>query len=249
MYSPKLHLFPKAILREYLQYKILASIFSHPLSQKLCFIWWTALRIGYGAQRFSEDIDFDNRLLTQHEFEEITTLISQNLEAEWYEVEIRHTYKGAFHCAIKIPKLLFDNDLAPMASEKIVIKIDTSAQWYDYTPDMAVLQQFGIISPYRLIPRDILLWMKFSAFFGRIKWRDIFDIVYLLGMNIIPHRWFCKHAFGIDNSHDLKIAIQKRIEELDLDTLQHDVQPFLFDAQDQSVVLFPKIIEQTKFLD
>jgi len=60
-FPPKLHNFPKAMLREYLQYKILASIFSSPIAQKLCFIWWTALRIGYNSQRFSEDIDFDNR--------------------------------------------------------------------------------------------------------------------------------------------------------------------------------------------
>jgi predicted nucleotidyltransferase component of viral defense system len=246
-YPPKLHNFPKAILREYLQYKILASIFSSPLSEKLCFIWWTALRIWYGSQRFSEDIDFDNRWLTIEDFEKITKIVEENLLLEWYEVEIKHIYKWAFHCNIKIPKLLFENDLASMATEKLVIKIDTASQGYDYTHDTFVLQKFGIVAPYKIVPKDILLSMKLSAFFSRVKWRDIFDIVFLLGMWINPNWWFCEHFFGINNAVTLKTAIKKRISELDLVSLQKDVQPFLFDSDDKSVELFERIIDQTDF--
>lgn len=246
-FPPKLHKFPKAILREYLQYKILASIFSQKLSQKLCFIWWTALRIWYGSNRFSEDIDFDNRWLTTEEFEKITKTIEQDLLLEWYQVEIKHIYKWAFHCSIKIPKILFENNLASMSTEKLVIKIDTTQQWYNYKWNMLVLQKFGIISPYNLVPRDILLSMKLSAFFSRVKWRDVFDIVFLLGMSIQPNRWFCNHTLGIKDWKTLKIAIKKRITELDLISLQRDVQPFLFDSNDRSVELFFQIIEQTTF--
>ncbi len=246
-YPPKLHNFPKAILREYLQYKILASIFSSPLSKKLCFIWWTALRIWHNSQRFSEDIDFDNRWLTVEEFEKLTKVVEQELLLEWYEVEIKHVYKWAFHCSIKIPKLLFDNNLASMVTEKLVIKIDTTPQWYNYSHDTFVLQKFGIVAPYKMVPKDILLSMKFSAFFSRAKWRDLFDIVYLLWMWVKPNWWFCKHSFGIDNWKSLKIAIKKRLNELDLIALQKDVQPFLFDSNDKSVELFDKIIEQTDF--
>ncbi|HRX63791.1 MAG TPA: nucleotidyl transferase AbiEii/AbiGii toxin family protein [Candidatus Absconditabacterales bacterium] len=246
-YPPKLHNFPKAILREYLQYKILASIFSSPLSKKLCFIGGTALRIGHNSQRFSEDIDFDNRGLTVEEFEKLTKVVEQELLLEGYEVEIKHVYKGAFHCSIKIPKLLFDNNLASMVTEKLVIKIDTTPQGYNYSHDTFVLQKFGIVAPYKMVPKDILLSMKFSAFFSRAKGRDLFDIVYLLGMGVKPNWGFCKHSFGIDNGKSLKIAIKKRLNELDLIALQKDVQPFLFDSNDKSVELFDKIIEQTDF--
>lgn len=246
-FPPKLHNFPKAILREYLQYKILASIFSNPISQKLCFIWGTALRIWYNSQRFSEDIDFDNRWLTKQEFEKLTKIIQHDLSLEWYEVEIKHIYKWAFHCNIKIPKILFENNLASMATENLLIKIDTTPQWYNYSHDTFVLQRFGIVSPYKIVPKDILLSMKFSAFFSRLKWRDIFDIVYLLGIWTKPNRWFCKHSLLIDDAKTLKLAIKKRISELDLNSLQKDVQPFLFDSYDQSVSLFDKIIDQTQF--
>lgn len=248
LYPPKLHAFPKAILREYLQYKIIASIFSYPLSKKLCFIWGTALRIWYNSQRFSEDIDFDNRWLTSKEFEKITQIIHKDLLLEWYEVEINHVYKWAFHCTIKIPQLLFDNNLASMAKEKLVIKIDTTPQWYTYKTTMAVLQQFWIVAPYKIAPRDILLSMKLCAFFSRKKGRDIFDIVCLLWYWTKPHWWFLKHELGISTPKILKEKIVNRIKELDLVSLQRDVQPFLFDITNQSVILFPKIIEQTTFL-
>jgi hypothetical protein len=46
---------------------------------------------------------------------------------------------------------------------------------------------------------------------------------------------------------ELKTYLTKNLEGLDLIQLQRDVQPFLFDPKDQSVVLFPQIINQTSF--
>jgi hypothetical protein len=40
------------------------------------------LRIGYDSQRFSEDLDFDNRGLTEQEFESITHEIETMLKLE-----------------------------------------------------------------------------------------------------------------------------------------------------------------------
>lgn len=69
LYPASLHYARKAILREYLQVKILSIIFSLPESGKLCFIGGTSLRLVYNSQRFSEDLDFDNWGLTVEEFE------------------------------------------------------------------------------------------------------------------------------------------------------------------------------------
>jgi predicted nucleotidyltransferase component of viral defense system len=246
-FPPKLHTFPKAILREYLQHKMLASIFAHSAASKLCFIGGTALRIGFDSQRFSEDLDFDNRGLVPAEFEALTEKVRQDLLEEGYEIEIRHIYKGAFHCIIKIPKLLFDNELASMATEKLTIKIDTVAQGIDYAPEMKILQQFGIVAPYRIAPKNVLLSMKFSALFERVKGRDIFDIVYLLSLGATPDWKVCEQLFQVSNAEGLKEKLESRIKELDFSTLQRDVQPFLFNPNDQSVLLFPQIIQQTTF--
>jgi len=48
------------LLREYLQYKILALLFDSAYANKFAFLGGTCLRIVHSNQRFSEDLDFDN---------------------------------------------------------------------------------------------------------------------------------------------------------------------------------------------
>lgn len=247
-YPPKLHNFPKWILREYLQYLILQNIFSQKTAKKLCFIWWTSLRIWYWSQRFSEDLDFDNRWLTVEEFEEMTKNVEKMLKLEWYEINIRHIYKWAFHCTIKIPQLLYDNNLASMATENLTIKIDTTPQWFNYEKKQKLVQNFWLLFPINIADEQTLLSMKLSAFFSRIKGRDLFDIVYLLWKTQSPNWDILKEKYNIKNSSQLKQKIAEKNQTLDFTQLQKDIQPFLFDPNNQSVQYFPQIIEQTEFL-
>ncbi len=245
-YPPLLYSREKDILREYLQYKILDYIFSCPQSKKLCFIWWTALRIGYGNTRFSEDLDFDNRWLTPSEFEEITTVIKKKLEQEWYIVEIRHIYKWAFHCIIKIPEILFDNNLAQMKTEKIMIKVDTVAQGFDYTPKKFLLEKFEVSTSITMTDLPQLLSFKINALLSRHKWRDIYDICFILANNKKPD-WAILKKLNITTSKQLKEKILKRLHDIPLKTMQEDVQYFIFDANDDRILRFKEIIDQTEF--
>ena len=70
-YPENLQRFERAILREYLQYKVLQAIFESRYASNLAFLGGTALRIVHGNNRFSEDIDLDNFGLTWDEFEEV----------------------------------------------------------------------------------------------------------------------------------------------------------------------------------
>ena len=117
------------MLKEYLQYKVLKIIFASKYWTKLSFLWGTALRIVYNNNRFSEELDFDNFGLSYEEFEELAKQIQADLQFEGVEVEMRGIKKRAFHCHIKLPQILYDNQLAPMPSQKILIQIDTVAQW------------------------------------------------------------------------------------------------------------------------
>lgn len=245
-YPPILHSREKDILREYLQYKILDYIFSCPESKKLCFIWWTALRIWYGNTRFSEDLDFDNRWLTEAEFKKITTIIKKKLEQEWYIVEIRHIYKWAFHCIIKIPKILFENKLSSMETEKIMIKIDTVAQWFNYQIKKFLLQKFEVSTTINIVDFPQLLSYKINALFGRHKWRDIFDIIFILANNKKPDRKILKKLWA-STPWKLKLKILERIKWLSLETMQNDVKHFIFDANDTRVLNFKETINQTEF--
>ena len=59
-YPENLQRFERAILREYLQYKVLQAIFESNYASNLAFLSGTALRIVHGNNRFSEEIDLDN---------------------------------------------------------------------------------------------------------------------------------------------------------------------------------------------
>ena len=56
-YSEPLQGYERAIVREYLQYKILQAIFESKHASHLSFLGGTALRIVHGNSRFSEDIE------------------------------------------------------------------------------------------------------------------------------------------------------------------------------------------------
>jgi len=49
----------KAIIREYLQVKILDLIYQNPISLNIYFVGGTSLRLLRNLDRFSEDLDFD----------------------------------------------------------------------------------------------------------------------------------------------------------------------------------------------
>lgn len=110
-YPEKLQVFESFVLREYLQYKILEIVFESDFKDQLCFLGGTCLRIVHQNQRFSEDLDFDHFGLAEKEFDAITTHISKELQLLGYSVEMRNVHKGAYHCYLKFPSLLFHEGL------------------------------------------------------------------------------------------------------------------------------------------
>jgi len=107
-YPPSLRQFEKRILREYLQYKILEIIFDSKskISAKLSFLGGTALRIIYGNQRFSDDLDFDNFGLTKLEFQNLAKSIKVGLELQGIKTQTDVSFKGAYRCNLRFPEIL-----------------------------------------------------------------------------------------------------------------------------------------------
>ena len=105
-YPEHLRHFKRNILREYLQYKILAVIFGGKYASKFAFMGGTAIHIIHGASRFSEDLDFDNRGLTQDDFCVLTKAIWRQLSLEGFRVDTGTSFKGSFSADIKITGLL-----------------------------------------------------------------------------------------------------------------------------------------------
>src|SRR3990167_7154085 len=156
-YPEHLRAFKESILKEYLQYKILNSIFNSPYSEKLAFLGGTALRILYGNTRFSEDLDFDNLGLTEKEFKQLSEIIEKDLRLEGIEVKIKTVTKDAYRIKIRIPKLLFDTGLTSVSEQKILIQVDTVPQNFEYTPDKPLLNKFDVFTQINAVPKELLL--------------------------------------------------------------------------------------------
>ncbi|MEA3449957.1 MAG: nucleotidyl transferase AbiEii/AbiGii toxin family protein [Patescibacteria group bacterium] len=243
---PGINGFERALLREYLQYKILNAIFVSKIGRKLSFLGGTALKIVYGGYRFSEDLDFDNFNLGKNEFEQMTHEIKRALDLEGYLTEIRNVYKGAFHCHIKISELLFNNNLSHMASEKLVIQVDTVPHNFKYEPKVYYLQKFDVGRNIKVTPIDILLSQKIAAIFGRkrTKGRDFYDVLHLINRTDFNYEYL-DFKLGIKNKKELKEKLLSFCQDLNFAHLSEDVMPFLLKKQDAEQILhFQEYIEQ-----
>lgn len=246
-YPDSLQKFERSILREYLQYKILESIFESKFAHKLSFIGGTALRIVHDNTRFSEDLDFDNSGLTENNFEELMSIIKRSLELQGLMVEARNTYKGAYHCYIKFPDLLYKYGLTPQKREKILIRLDTFSQNFEHQADRILLNKFEVLTEILVTPLDLLLSQKILAAVDRkqAKGRDFFDIVFLLGKDVKPNVSYLEQKLGVETRKQAWEKLLQKTSQLDMKALAKDVQPFLFTAKDaRKVELFAEVIRQ-----
>jgi len=246
-YPANLKAFKHFILREYLQYKILQIIFDSEYSTQLSFLGGTCLRIVHGNARFSEDLDFDNFGLGEDIFENISAHIKNKLAQEGYSVEMKTVYRGAYHCYIRFPKLLYQEGLSGHLEEKILIQLDTEPQHFKFTPEKYILNRFDVFTQIFNTPLDILLAQKFYAILNRQrnKGRDFFDVVFILSKTDSPNYDYLSVKANISNAKQLKERILEKCSRIDMEAMAKDVQPFLFDPADtKKVVLFPEYIKQ-----
>jgi predicted nucleotidyltransferase component of viral defense system len=246
-YPENLHKFKRFMLREYLQYKILEIIFDSKYANKLSFLGGTCLRIVYNNSRFSEDLDFDNFNLPENDFYKISDIIKTKLSRLGYDIEIKNIIAGAFHCYIRFPKLLYEEQLSGHTKEKILIQLDTKPHHFRYTPTPFIINKFDVFTSIKTCPPDILLAQKFYALINRKrkKGRDFFDIIFLLKM-YQPNYDYLKQKLNINNSKDLKIRVLDELEKIKLKDMANDVQKFLFNPDDvKYILMFKDYINQT----
>ncbi|MDH5400714.1 MAG: nucleotidyl transferase AbiEii/AbiGii toxin family protein [Cyclobacteriaceae bacterium] len=248
-YPDSLQVYERFILREYLQYKILEIIYDSPYEHKLSFLGGTCLRIVYNNSRFSEDLDFDNFQLSMEEFETLAGIVKTELERLGYVVQMKNVKKGAYHCYIRFPEILFREGLSGHREEKILIQIDTEPHQYDYKPDQPLLNKFDIFTQINVTPKNILLAQKFYAIINRKrnKGRDFYDLVFLMGLGVKPDYNYLESKLRAGSPEKLRDMVLEKCATLSMREMANDVRPFLFDSKDEKkVLLFPQFIEQVE---
>lgn len=248
-YPEQFHGRGEFLLREYLQYKILEILFKSKYASKFAFLGGTCLRIVHQNNRFSEDLDFDNFDLSVGDFEAVSQIISRELKQQGYKVEMRNVLKGAYHCYIRFPGILYETGLSGHKEAKILINLDTQSQGFQFKPIISYLQKFDVLVQIYSTPLDLLLSQKIVAITKRRrpKGRDFFDTIFLIGKTK-PNYNFLDFKLNISTPDDLKEHLLKECQKIDFQKIAADVQPFLFNPREiDRVLIFPDFIKTISF--
>lgn len=244
-YPEPLRPFGRALLREYLQYKLLEAALESPVAGRLRFMGGTCIHMVHGSPRFSEDLDFDNLDIAAGDFEALCRAVVRTLELEGCRVECATSCAGAFTASLRFPGLLHEQGLSGHREEKLLVKLDTEPQHFPYEPEKVLLRRFDVLARIDVVPVDILLAQKMLCVLGRARamGRDFFDVVWLLAKTG-PHMGYLRAKADIRGSDDLRERLLARWRSLDTQALLRDLGPFLPAPRDlQRVAAFGEVIE------
>ena len=247
----------KNAIKEIMQEIVLCGLSRAGFFKKAAFYGGTALRIFYGLDRFSEDLDF-SLISPDPEFDlsAYFSTLRKELAAYGLNVEIAEkekTHDSAIRSAFlkgntKEHILLFyasdpiANEIAHNESIKIKFEVDTN-------PPVGA----NVEHKYRLLPApyEITLYDAPSLFAGkahavicrawknRVKGRDLYDYVFYLSRGVslnICHLkarlvqsgvWKEEDAFTVE---DAKRLLYARFDSIDYEQAKEDVKPFVKDT-------------------
>jgi len=231
--------FDKHLLKEYLQLMILDYISSIPIIKKITFIGGTNLRLVKGIDRFSEDIDFDCKELSEEEFVEMTNGVIRFLERSGLRVEARDKENPkltAFRRNIHFPELLFDLGLSGHKEERFLIKIENQDQGIIYSPVITNIKGCGFFFPFPVPSDSVLCSMKIAAMLSRAKGRDFYDLMFLLSQTKPDYDFLSKRC-GVHNLREFKQATAELQKKVDLKKKQKDFEHLLFNKANSEKIL------------
>ncbi|AYD48063.1 nucleotidyl transferase AbiEii/AbiGii toxin family protein [Arachidicoccus soli] len=231
--------FYKHMLKEYLQLMILDYLSSTPYTKKIVFIGGTNLRLAKGIDRFSENIDFDCKDLSENEFMEMTNNIMLFLKRSGWRVETKDKYNAkltAFRRSIYFPELLFDMELSGHKEERFLIKVESQDQGINYKPNIIDISGCGFFFPFPAPSDGVVCSMKIAAMLARSKGRDFYDLMFLLSQAKPDYDFLAKRC-GINNLKEFKEATKERLKTIDLNVKQKDFEHLLFNKANSEKIL------------
>ena len=231
--------FDRYMLKEYLQLLILDHLASTPYINKVSFIGGTNLRLIQGIDRFSEDLDFDCKELSEKEFLEMTDSVVLYLQQNNIKVETRDKANPnltAYRRNLYFPEMLFNLGLTGHKEVRLLLKVEAQDQGVAYQPVVATVNKMGFFFGIQVPPIDVLCAMKFAAILSRQKGRDFYDVIFLLSKTK-PNMDFLQARTGISSIEELKNAVSERLKGIDLSQKQRDFSHLVFNEHNAGRVL------------
>lgn len=255
-YNPKNNDEKRNVIKEVMQEIVLCGLSKAGFFNVAAFYGGTALRIFYGLDRFSEDLDF-SLLIKDKEFDlskyfpvlkEVVSSYGLDVDIELKNKTKDSYVQSAFLKGDTIEHFLlfYPNDLVEgiNKNEKVKIKFEIDTM----PPGLATYE-----TKYRLLPTPygVKLYDESSLFSGkihavicrswksRVKGRDLYDYIFYLSRKSkynLPHlreklidSGFIDKKTKLDND-DIKRILIDRFNEIDFEAAKNDVVPFIKDT-------------------
>lgn len=242
-------LFQKHILKEYVELLALEWLSRSVYAEKLTFIGGTNLRLIQGIDRFSEDLDFDCKQLTETDFVAMTDGVIRYLQLQGLQAVAKDKDGGvlkAYRRNVYFPELMFSLQLTGHREERFLMKIEAQDQGIQYEREMATIQRLGFFYPVAVPSLSVLLSMKLSALLSRQKGRDFYDTLFLW-QRTIPDFDFLYKRCGIGDMSALMAALQEMVTHTNLAMKQRDFEHLLFEPRKSEQILhFMEIVSSHK---
>jgi len=233
--------------REIFQEITLAGLSRGKFFEKASFYGGTALRIFYGLDRFSEDLDFTlNNTDANFTLENYIPFINEEFQLLDLKVDLEYSSKklekqieSAFLKSDTIlANLSINNKTGPIKSLKIKIEVDTIPPLKFETESKLLFRPYSFYI--NVLKKEYLFAGKLHALLfrnwkSRVKGRDWYDFEWYVRNNIpvnISH--FYERAFQSGNIDEIQLTpklvkemIIKKIDTVNLDDAKSDIERFI----------------------
>lgn len=251
----------KNAIKEIMQELVLCGLSRAGFFKKAAFYGGTALRIFYGLDRFSEDLDF-SLMISEPEFklEDYFPILSKEIESYGLNVDIQtkekninsHIKSAFLKGNTKEHMLLFyPNERITGVHKGELIKIK-------FEIDIDPPKHASYETKYRLLPSpyEINLYDAPSLFAGkvhdvicrgwknRVKGRDLYDLTFYISRNIpvnlthLRERLIQTNTINETDEFNLdkvKEMLNKKFDDIDFNDAKKDVIPFIKNIQSLNI--------------
>jgi predicted nucleotidyltransferase component of viral defense system len=254
-------------LREVMQEIALAGLYRGGFFDKAAFYGGTCLRVFHGLQRFSEDLDFSLlQASTDFSLEPYFRTIHDEFNAFGFAVEIVAKKKSVpsdiESAFLKKTSSIYDVRISGSKMIKIKFEVDT------FPPLGFTVQERLLIRPYSFYVKCFSLpdlfagkmhALLFRQWKNRVKGRDWYDFEWYVKQGVelnLDH--FVERALQSGNLEndswhkgDFLNLVQKKIQQLDVDSARHDVVRFIKNPSQLEIwsqEYFLQLLQMVKFV-
>ena len=198
--------------KEYLQYIFLYAISKYP--ENFIFKGGTCLRICYGLERASEDLDFSTNLSIS-EIKKIVAKCLKEFDALniSYNIYSEKSYRGNIRIEVRFNGPLFQGD----SRSANTLKIDFNKQKVKNKVAKVAQKLFSDVPLFTIVALDEkeILAEKIRALMTRTRARDLFDVNFLLEKNIYAEESLIVKKMSYYNNEFKVSKLMQKIRSLD----------------------------------